>query len=170
MDIPPCFCMHAKSLQLCPTLGDPIYSPPGSSVHGILQARVLKWIAFPFSRWSSDPGIKPASLTSPALAGRFLTTSATWKVTYHVLSSFVPRLLDSGPKLCRLWATSSPTGTWSCLASSLGPAMTAPGTIGPDCSQLPCGACGSRVLCPGSSRHWGSTWLTSLAYNTPHLF
>ena len=86
-----------------------------------------------------------------------------------VLTSFVPRLLDSGPKLCRLWATSSPTGTQSCLASSLGPAMTALGTAGPDCSRLPCGACGPRVLCPSSSRHWGSTWLISLAYNTPHL-
>ena len=35
-------CMHAKSLQLCPTLCDPMdYSPPGSSVHGISQARIL---------------------------------------------------------------------------------------------------------------------------------
>ena len=39
-------CMHAKSLQLCPTLCDPIDgSPPGSSVHGILQARTLEWVA-----------------------------------------------------------------------------------------------------------------------------
>ena len=29
--------------------------PPGSSVHGILQARILKWVAFPFSRESSQP-------------------------------------------------------------------------------------------------------------------
>ena len=36
----------AKSLQLCPTLCDPIdSSPPGSSVHGILQARTLEWVA-----------------------------------------------------------------------------------------------------------------------------
>ena len=35
----------AKSLQLCPTLCDPIDgSPPGSSVHGILQARTLEWV------------------------------------------------------------------------------------------------------------------------------
>ena len=97
MDIPPCFCMHAKSLQSCLTLGDAIYSPPGSSVHEILQARILKWIAFPFSRWSSYPGIKPASLTSPALAGGFYTTSATWKLTYHV---YTPSLMD-------IWVTSS---------------------------------------------------------------
>ena len=40
----------AKSLQLCPTLCDPIdSSPPGSSVHGIFQARVLEWGAIAFS-------------------------------------------------------------------------------------------------------------------------
>jgi len=43
--------MHAaKSLQLCPTLCDPIDgSPPGSSVYGIFQARVLEWGAIAFS-------------------------------------------------------------------------------------------------------------------------
>ena len=40
----------AKSLQLCPTLCDPIDdSPPGSPVPGILQARTLEWAAIPFS-------------------------------------------------------------------------------------------------------------------------
>ena len=40
----------AKSLQSCPTLSDPMdCSPPGSSVHGILQARVLEWGAIAFS-------------------------------------------------------------------------------------------------------------------------
>ena len=40
----------AKSLQLCPTLCDPIDgSPPGSSVHGVFQARVLEWVAIAFS-------------------------------------------------------------------------------------------------------------------------
>ena len=39
--------------QLCPTIFDPIdCSPPGSSVHGILQARILQWVAIPFSRGS----------------------------------------------------------------------------------------------------------------------
>ena len=46
----------AKSLQLCLTLCDPIdSSPPGSAVPGILQARTLEWVAFPFSRGSSQP-------------------------------------------------------------------------------------------------------------------
>ena len=44
-------CIHAKSLQLCLTLYDPMdCSPPGSSVHGILQARILEWVAMPFSK------------------------------------------------------------------------------------------------------------------------
>ena len=47
------------------TLCDPIdRSPPGSSVHGILQARTLEGVAIPFSRDLPDPGIKPGS---PAL-------------------------------------------------------------------------------------------------------
>ena len=73
-------CMHAKSIQLCLTLNDPMdCSPPGSSVHGILQARILEWVAMPFSRGSSPPGMKSHLFCSPALAGRFFTTRATWK-------------------------------------------------------------------------------------------
>ena len=49
-------CVCAKSLQLCLTLCDPMdCSPPGSSVHGILQSRILEWVAIPFSRGSSRP-------------------------------------------------------------------------------------------------------------------
>ena len=45
----------AKSLQSCPTLCDPIdSSPPCSPIPGILQARTLEWVAFPFSRGSSQ--------------------------------------------------------------------------------------------------------------------
>ena len=41
--------------KLCPTLFDPMdSSPPSSSVHGILQARVLEWVAIPFSRGASQ--------------------------------------------------------------------------------------------------------------------
>ena len=42
--------------QLCLTLCNPMdYSRPGSSVHGIIQARILEWVAIPFSRGSSQP-------------------------------------------------------------------------------------------------------------------
>ena len=48
-------CMHAQSFQSCPTLCNPMdYSLPGSSVHGILQARILEWVAISFSRGSSQ--------------------------------------------------------------------------------------------------------------------
>ncbi|CAI9171186.1 unnamed protein product [Rangifer tarandus platyrhynchus] len=57
------FYMRAKLLQLCPTLCDPIdYSPPDSSVHGILQARILEWVAMPSSRGSSRLGWNPRLL------------------------------------------------------------------------------------------------------------
>ena len=47
---------HAKSLQSRQTLRDPVdCSLPGSSVHGLLQARILKWVAISFSRGSSQP-------------------------------------------------------------------------------------------------------------------
>ena len=64
--------LSSKSLQSSLTLWDPMdCSPPGSSVHEILQARILEWVAMPSSRGSSWPGIRLVSLVSPALAGRF---------------------------------------------------------------------------------------------------
>ena len=64
--------------QSCPALCDPRdCSPPGSSVHGILQARILEWVAMPSSRGSSPPRKRTSvSYASPALAGSFLTTRA----------------------------------------------------------------------------------------------
>ena len=46
-------------VQSCPTLCDPMdCSPSGSSVHGILQARILEWAAISFSKYLADPGNK----------------------------------------------------------------------------------------------------------------
>mgnify|MGYP007134378474 CR=1 FL=1 len=57
--------MHAKSFQLCPTLGDPMHcSTLGSSAHGILQARILEWVAVPFSRDLPNSEIEPVSHVS----------------------------------------------------------------------------------------------------------
>ena len=57
--------------QSCPTLSDPMdCRPPGSSVHGILQARILEWVAIPFSRGSSQP--RNQTQVSH-VAGRFFT-------------------------------------------------------------------------------------------------
>ena len=69
-------CLVAKS---CLTLCDPTdCGPPGSSVHGILQARILEWVAVCPSKASSQPK-EPASPMSPSLAGGFFTISATWE-------------------------------------------------------------------------------------------
>ena len=52
--------------------------PPGSFVYGIFQARIVEWVAISPGDLP-DPGIEPVSLASPALAGGFFTTSATWE-------------------------------------------------------------------------------------------
>ena len=81
--------MCAKSLQSCLTLCDPMdCSPPGSSVHGILQARIVEWLPCSPPGDLPDPGIKLASCASSALAGGFFTTGATWearKLWYHTI-------------------------------------------------------------------------------------
>ena len=70
--------MCAKLLQSCLTLCDSMdVSPPGSSLHGILQARILACVAIPSSRGSSRPGDQTCISNPPALAGRFSTTSTT---------------------------------------------------------------------------------------------
>ena len=66
--------MHAHLLQSCPTPCNPIdCNLPGSSVYGISQARILEWVAFPPPGDLPNPGIEPASLAAPALAGGFFT-------------------------------------------------------------------------------------------------
>ena len=50
---------------------------PGSSVHGILQAKYWSGLPFPSPGDLPDPGIEPASLTAPALEGGFFTSSST---------------------------------------------------------------------------------------------
>ena len=51
---------ESKVAQSCPTLCNPVdYSLPGSSIHGILQARILEWVAISFSRGSSRPRDQP---------------------------------------------------------------------------------------------------------------
>ena len=54
-------------------------SLPDSFAHGIFQARILE--PHPSLEDFSGPGIEPVPLTSPALAGGFFTTSATWEAS-----------------------------------------------------------------------------------------
>ena len=54
-------------------------NPPGSSVRGIFQARILECVAVLSPGDLPDPGVEPVSLMPPSLAGRFFTASTTWE-------------------------------------------------------------------------------------------
>ena len=69
--------LHFHFSLSCPTLCDPMdCSPPGSSVHGVLLARILEWVAIPFSRGSSQPR---GGIESPALQPDSLPSEPTGK-------------------------------------------------------------------------------------------
>ena len=75
-------CVYVLVAQLCPTLCDPMAcSPPSSSLHGILQSRILEWVANSFSRGSSWPRVQTQVCQ---LAVRLFTIWATRKA--HLLS------------------------------------------------------------------------------------
>ena len=94
------------SAQLSPTLCNPMdYSPPGSSVHGILQARILEWVAMPSSRGSSQSGIEH---WAPALQADFLCLS-------HQGSNLIARVSScSIPLFPYKYHTDKGTGFLSC--------------------------------------------------------
>ena len=104
-------CMKVKSesevAQSCPTLSDPKdYSLPGSSVHGIFQARVLEWVAISFSRGSS----RPRDRTQVShIAGKCFTIM---NILFHVnfFFSLTPFILLSYPPLIFL-TYSTPSGS-----------------------------------------------------------
>ena len=76
-------CVHAKSLQLCPTLCNSVdCSPPGSSVHGSLQARILKWVAMPSSRGSSQCRDQTHVSYVSWVGSRFFATRAAWEAPF----------------------------------------------------------------------------------------
>ena len=95
-----CVCVHTRvHAQSCPVLCNPMdCRPPGSSVHGIIQARILEWVLpFPPLGDLPDPGIELASLVPPTLAGKFLTTEPPGKPTMGLVRTnllLFGRLLD----------------------------------------------------------------------------
>ena len=78
--------MLCEAAQSCPTLFDPMdCSPLGSSVHGISQARILEWVATPFSRGSSQhrdrtrsPALQADSLPSEPLGIPYIMDKSSW--------------------------------------------------------------------------------------------
>ena len=93
-----------KVTQLCPTLGDPMdCSLPGSSIHGISQARILSGLTFPSPGNLPNPRIKPMS---PVLADSFFTTESPGKsMCKYIAMPFVLLLLLSRFSHVRLCAT-----------------------------------------------------------------
>ena len=72
--------MKALIAQLCLILFDPVNcSPPGSSIHGVLQTRILEWVATPFSRGSSWPSNQTRD---SRITGGFFTVWATRETPY----------------------------------------------------------------------------------------
>ena len=77
--------MCAKSLQSCLTLCDPMdVAHQAPLFMGFSRQEYWRELSCPPPGHLPDPGIKPASLMSPALAGGFFTTSATWEAHTHV--------------------------------------------------------------------------------------
>ena len=82
-----CVCVHTQS---CPTLCNTMdCSPPDSSVHGIFQARILKWVSISSSRGSFQPWTQTHVFS---IASRFLTTEPLGKpqqsVSFHYFPTF----------------------------------------------------------------------------------
>ena len=76
-------CVCAQLLQLCLTLCDPVdCSPPGFSVHVILQARILEWVAMPSFRGSSWPRDRTHVSCISCITGRFFTHCAIWEAQF----------------------------------------------------------------------------------------
>ena len=97
-----CMYMPAMLLQLCLTLWDSkdCMQTSSSSVQGILQARILEWVAMPFSRDLPNPGIEPEFLTSPG----FFTTSATWGT--HLCVCMLAQKVKNPPAMQETWVRS----------------------------------------------------------------
>ena len=91
-----CACARAQSYPIL--FNTMNCSPPGSSVRGIIQARILEWVLpFPPAGDLPDPRIEPMSLVPPTLAGKFLTTAPPGKPNMGLVRTnllLFDRLLD----------------------------------------------------------------------------
>ena len=105
-------CVWMSALS-CPTLCNPTgYSSPGSSVHGILRARILEWVAMPSSReppWPRDRGIEPT--TGIANKSQTLSTKPRSNLRIFLYQGNHGQLIRVGiqPEICSLQALSQPS-------------------------------------------------------------
>ena len=155
--------MHLVA-QSCLTLCNPVgYSLPGSSVHGLYQARILEWVAISFSRASSQPRVEPTSLACPALAGGSFTHVSCVPCTGRGI--LYPRLLRAlhwqGDPLptspaCPALAGGSFTtsATWEARVYVYLLSVSLPITLGISTRSL---ECPPRTLC-SLCRSWAAPW------------
>ena len=108
--------LHAKSNQSCPTLCNPMdCSLPGSSIYGILQARILECVAIVFSRGSSQARDRTwVSFT----AGRFFTIWATGKPLYVIYIYFFMIIKNVSEGWINHWVFASQSGVaaWNAVS------------------------------------------------------
>ena len=103
-------CRYTKSLPSCLTLCNPVgSSPPGSSVHGILQARILEWVAISSSRGSSWPRDQTHASCVSCIGRQILYHWATWEspaILNRVYLKLLFNLYFLSLKLSSHWVTS----------------------------------------------------------------
>ena len=81
-----CMCVHTQSCQtLCDSMD---CSPPGSSVHGIFQVRILEWVAISFSRVSFQPRDQTCVTCVSCICRRILYHWATWEALFYILNTY----------------------------------------------------------------------------------
>ena len=90
--------------QLCPTLWDPMdCSPPGSSVHGILQARILEWGAIPFQGIFLTQGLNPGLLPHRQILYHLSHKGSSYDASLQSSPS-LPQTFTKSPEFCcYLW-------------------------------------------------------------------
>ena len=143
-------CMEVKSerevAQSCPTLRDPMdCSPPGSSIHGIFQARVLEWDAIAFSTcwedaelihwWYLDPHVahrKPWSILTIEITFRLFPSvnlNSMVVTNYKSTLKYIPLCFKHTPKEPALRMV-PPLLTWGCIPSALMRVLKSPSVWG----------------------------------------
>ena len=134
-------CTLSRFLACVRLFCDPMdCSPPGSSVHGILQARTLGWVVMPWDL--PNPEIEPTSLMPSGLAGRFFTTSATWEalvltcavLTHSVVSDVLQPHGLQGARLLYPWGSPGKSTGVACHACPTPGDLPNPGLL--HCRQI----------------------------------
>ena len=134
-------CMHAKSLQSCPTLWDPMdCSLPGSSFHGIFQARILGWVAMPSS-----------SLSIIQLLGHVRLFVTSWTAAHQASLFFT-----NSQSLLKLMSIKSVMLSNHLILCQ--PILLSP-SIFPSIRVL----CSESVLCISWSKYWSFSFNISLS-------